>query len=284
MDSIVYLLNDFSLCTGAVIAPKVILTAKHCVLDSTADDLSVGQGTYLSNGQFLPPVQDIITTAGDEIEGKDIALLTLEEPTDLKPLPWKPASTLEEGDTVTLVGFGQQKIGPSGSSQAGVKMSTLSEIVQTSLLEYLVGGPASCFGDSGGPGLTETGEVFGVVSRGAINCNGDTIYTRTDSFSEMIAQTINATSPQQPEPDPPKPVADPIINDPSSGQSDMGAGLRTNSQAEHSDLEQSGFESNPDSNATIIGTCAATHRHPQEFWWLASLVLLLLRRRRDPVT
>lgn len=162
--AVVYMYRfDGAACTGAIIAPQVVLTADHCVEGASARSIRVYVGS--SRGSFtsehrVSEVRQIPGGGGIGIgQPNDVALLVLSAPAGEEPMEIaRDAPTRLRGTTVTAVGFGQT---PSGGS--GTKLTT------TTTVEDVGGGfifvePAVCSGDSGGPLIGEDGLIYGVAS------------------------------------------------------------------------------------------------------------------------
>jgi V8-like Glu-specific endopeptidase len=203
--SVLWLYNaaEGGMCTASLIAPRVVLTAKHCVQPSGASGPSspgsfiVGTGDTAGRGSTYR-VQSVYATPGTWTEGGrtglsgalvgvDVAVVVLSsEVTTLSPLPLRRASPSPlAGQRFTAVGFGQI---PSGS--AGVKYTVEGQIMGVdSQLVYV--GAVTCQGDSGGPMITQDGEIAGVVSFGTGSCgSGYGAYNRIDIFLDMIDMAL----------------------------------------------------------------------------------------------
>ncbi len=200
-------LGGQGLCSGTLIAPDVVLTARHCVsytvsqvacppksaqVGKNRDPRSIGVlvGDDTLSAELVANGREIVTPTGDKLCEHDIAALVLDR--DVEGIaPLKIASDPpRKGDTVRAVGFG--KTGDQG--MAGVKLlRDHVKILDVTASEFLVG-EATCQGDSGGPALDESsGELVGVVSRGGPSCEGTgvhNVYTRADAFRDVITAAL----------------------------------------------------------------------------------------------
>ena len=190
-------------CTGTMLAPNLILTARHCV-SKTADAAfgcdekgngtaggTVGQDYVASNllvftgtKRPLDPFNGKSDAKGVKIfhdDAKnlcnhDLALLLLDRKIDAKPIaPVRLEAPATKGEMFTAVGWGITSTTdspPVRQQRAGVRIEFVGPNVDatTGLAvgpnEFQVG-ESICQGDSGGPALdTATGAILGVVSRG----------------------------------------------------------------------------------------------------------------------
>ncbi len=200
-DSNVFLLvshrtQGVALCSASLIAPNLLLTARHCVSDVTSEKVACGETTagaplaartfFATNAPSIGratssfAVSDIsVPSEGADICGFDIALVTLKSSVPasvaapLIPRVELPAAT---GEVYTAVGYGQDSPGDAGVAgdrrgRTGLRVScapgTCGGPVEA---DEFVGEAGICSGDSGGPALDSDGKVVGVVSRSTDNC------------------------------------------------------------------------------------------------------------------
>ncbi len=174
--AVVFVSAVIGACTGTLIAPNVVLTAKHCVQTRGASGpvpvsiLSAGVGPDRRSLRSYR-VARVDTTPGGFFgmaitDGTDIALLTLRESIpDVTPIPIRRAPPTDlVGREVTAIGYGQR---PDGG--VGVKYRTTATLENVTPA-VLTARNAICQGDSGGPIILEgpTREVVGVAAYGQL--------------------------------------------------------------------------------------------------------------------
>jgi len=192
------------LCSGTLVAPRVVVTARHCVsetsesvacppdgkqIDGNRSPKSLGilVGDDAQSAELVAQGKAVVVPNSEYLCDHDIAAIVLDR--DVTGIPFVKVSKTGavKGHFVRAVGFG--KTGDDG--EAGEKLLREHvKILDVSAAELEVG-EATCNGDSGGPALDETsGELIGVVSRGGPSCEGadvHNIYTRADVFASLIA-------------------------------------------------------------------------------------------------
>jgi hypothetical protein len=172
------------ICTSVLIRPDVLLTAAHCVEDS---DSRIARRIQLAMPS-APKVSKIRVHPQYENKRKfDVALITLEQPIPGKPIVPLAKTLPQKGDSVRLVGFGDNHHAPSAeeSSGSGVKRTGYSSV--TLIDEHFIYSrgireskpahsphptgidSAAAHGDSGGPLLNIKGELLGIAC--AINAS-----------------------------------------------------------------------------------------------------------------
>ncbi len=208
---VVLISHDYGyMCTGTLIAPKVVITAKHCVrnLDNgysyPVNGFRVYVGPTMWNTVFNTRVSAVRTYPGTAIEDEDIALLTLtnEIPSDVATPYGYLVSTTGEGALVieqtllTIIGYGESVCGQENN--AGVKLRTEDLFLGyiTAGGDFLTQGRGANHGDSGGPIFTPQMKLVGVTSRGSGDCTGEyagiTIGALVPRHLDMIREVMEA--------------------------------------------------------------------------------------------
>jgi secreted trypsin-like serine protease len=207
--------NEFMgyFCTGTLVAPNVVLTAKHCALDYNMNRV------FLNGSDVTEPegaeIIDVKEAHPHPDANVDLLVLVLEKPSTVKPRAIAK-NVLVKPENAIVVGFGRTN--PSGTKGFGTKRKATVPVMTLDCndaesgtkygcrpgIELVAGHRGlkrdTCKGDSGGPLYIEDDEgnvlLLGVTSRGVQGagkrCGNGGIYVRADRFADWIRSETGA--------------------------------------------------------------------------------------------
>lgn len=192
---------DTAFCTGTVIAPRVVVTARHCTLGVTPAEIGFGVGVVPSEA-----IADFAVESVVEHAEQDVSLLVLTRPATLDvpglvPLDInrQPLGDADLGRQVEAAGFGET-LDPTRIGRY-FALVMLTAVDDTYVLVDGQQREGLCFGDSGGPvlGLDPLGHpaILGVEHGGEESCVGRDQLTRLDRVQAWIDGVIESLPPEQ---------------------------------------------------------------------------------------
>ncbi len=201
-------------CTGAVIAPRAVLTAAHCIDKDELGDVNfvVYNGGFIDDAQFSDLIRAKEGIMHPDYDGSsigagfDLGLLIFEKDLFDKrtgqpfaPLPWmrKPVTDDLTGQDARLVGYGVTS-GDENAYDSGVKRETSTPLsaYDDNFLQFDSTEHNMCSGDSGGPVLMQVDGVETVVGVNSFvsypYCESGGYSSRVDIYLDWIDSTIEA--------------------------------------------------------------------------------------------
>jgi hypothetical protein len=200
-------------CTATLIAPNLLLTARHCVSPGQHTNIMCGMaalgdpvpaGSVFVTNDPVPGANSLFYRAADlrvqpdsnDTCGWDVALVILEDNVpEAQAVPTIPRvdRPAEAGESYVAIGYGVNADGEQNEGRmllGGLEVrcsAACDRRFQVEPSEFL-GETGICSGDSGGPALDAQGKVIGVVSRGSDPC-ATPIYGSVAAWGGWIIET-----------------------------------------------------------------------------------------------
>jgi secreted trypsin-like serine protease len=187
-----------SFCTGTVVAPRLVVTAAHCLADLGGSSIRFALGTRASAPEASVAVRGYAAHPSYDARQirNDIGVVVLAEDAPVAPVAVNSSMTAEwVGHSLEFVGFGATN-GFTGSG-SGTKRAVTIPVSQVGATQfaYVDRSRNTCFGDSGGPAFARGAEgqlvLVGVTSYGDARCTQFGVDTRVDAYRSFIAAALD---------------------------------------------------------------------------------------------